>query len=227
MMALVMMEIPEKHVNQAGLVTELKMYGISSILITNEKDLQIVDIENKPDIAILNLDSFTESQIRDCARECMQLKLPIIALVPSWKLNEIKTDLGFEDFIVTPIRLDELTIRAKHILKKINLVDHNNVMNIDNITINTVNFEVSVNGKSTNLRFKEYELLVLMASNPGKVYSREDLLSSVWGYDYLGGTRTVDVHIRRLRSKIDDQNHSLIETVWNVGYRFKNIVTTS
>jgi len=61
---------------------------------------------------------------------------------------------------------------------------------------------------------------VLLASNPGRVYSREMLLSQIWGYDYLGGTRTVDVHVRRLRSKIEDPNHLFVETIWNVGYRF-------
>ena len=76
-----------------------------------------------------------------------------------------------------------------------------------------------------NLRFKEYELLLLIASSPGRVYTREALLNLVWGYDYLGGTRTVDVHVRRLRSKIEDANHSFIETVWNIGYRFRDIAS--
>ena len=73
------------------------------------------------------------------------------------------------------------------------------------------------------LTYKEFQLLVLLASNPGHVYSREDLLSRIWGYDYLGGTRTVDVHVRRLRSKIEDSSNVFVETVWNVGYKFKVI----
>ena len=75
-------------------------------------------------------------------------------------------------------------------------------------------------GRRIALRFKEYQLLRLLAANPGRVYSREALLSQIWGFDYFGGTRTVDVHIRRLRSKIEDADHSFIETIWNVGYRF-------
>jgi len=70
------------------------------------------------------------------------------------------------------------------------------------------------------LTYKEFQLLVSLAGNPGHVYTREDLLSRVWGYDYLGGTRTVDVHIRRLRSKIEDAEHVFVETIWNVGYKF-------
>ena len=75
-------------------------------------------------------------------------------------------------------------------------------------------------GRKVLLTYKEYQLLVLLASTPGRVYTRDNLLSQVWGYDYFGGTRTVDVHIRRLRSKIEDASHSFIETIWNVGYRF-------
>ena len=72
-----------------------------------------------------------------------------------------------------------------------------------------------------NLTFKQYQLLCLLASNPGRVFTREALLNQIWEYDYYGGTRTVDVHIRRLRSKIYDVEHRFIETVWNVGYRFR------
>ena len=81
-------------------------------------------------------------------------------------------------------------------------------------------YDVAVSGRRVSLTYKEFQLLALLASNPGRVYTREALLSQVWGYDYLGGTRTVDVHIRRLRSKIEGPGRSYIETIWNVGYRF-------
>ena len=87
--------------------------------------------------------------------------------------------------------------------------------------IDQTRYEVTVSGHRVLLTFKEYELLRLLAQNPGRVFSREELLSRVWGYEYFGGTRTVDVHVRRLRSKVQDANHTFIETVWNVGYRFK------
>ena len=80
---------------------------------------------------------------------------------------------------------------------------------------------MKIKGNRVNLRFKEYELLLLLASNPGRVYDRASLLNQIWGYDYFGGTRTVDVHIRRLRSKIEVlPDTEYIETIWNVGYRF-------
>ena len=84
-------------------------------------------------------------------------------------------------------------------------------------------YDVTLMGRKVLLTYKEYQMLVLLASNPGRGYTRESLLIEVWGYDYFGGTRTVDVHIRRLRSKIEDASNSFIETIWNVGYRFKTI----
>jgi two-component system alkaline phosphatase synthesis response regulator PhoP len=84
--------------------------------------------------------------------------------------------------------------------------------------------EVSINGRLVVLTFKEYELLKVLISNRGKVFTRETLLNQVWGYDYYGGDRTVDVHIRRLRSKIEDATHTFIETVRNIGYKLSEHV---
>ena len=86
--------------------------------------------------------------------------------------------------------------------------------------IDTARCEVTVAGRPVLLTFKEYELLRFLASNPGRVFSRDSLLNRVWGYDYFGGDRTVDVHVRRLRSKIEPLGYSFIETVRNIGYRF-------
>ena len=90
-----------------------------------------------------------------------------------------------------------------------------------NGSIDLERYEVMVAGRRVSLKYKEFQLLVLLASNPGRVYSRESLLSQVWEYDYLGGTRTVDVHVRRLRSKIESPGRTFIETIYQVGYRFK------
>jgi len=89
------------------------------------------------------------------------------------------------------------------------------------MVINLTNYEVTISGKIISLTFKEFELLKFMVRNQGRVFSRDDLLRKIWGYEYYGGDRTVDVHIRRLRSKIEDGNHSFIETVRNIGYRFR------
>ena len=88
------------------------------------------------------------------------------------------------------------------------------------LTIDLATYEVTVHGSKVDLTFKEYELLNLLASNKGRVFTREAPLDKIWGYDYFGGDRKVDVHVRRLRSKIEDVNHIYIETVRNIGYKF-------
>jgi two-component system alkaline phosphatase synthesis response regulator PhoP len=88
------------------------------------------------------------------------------------------------------------------------------------LVIDLDNCEVTVAGRLITLTFKEYELLRFMAAIPGRVFTRDALLDEVWGHDYFGGDRTVDVHIRRLRSKIEDSTHTFIDTVRNIGYRF-------
>ena len=106
------------------------------------------------------------------------------------------------------------TVRARATIQSAPVIVHGN------LTIDVNSFAVSLDGRNIELTYKEYELLKLFASNPGRVFRREDILNRIWGDDYFGGTRTVDVHVRRLRSKLDDVSHSVIETMWRVGYRF-------
>ena len=131
--------------------------------------------------------------------------------------------IELDDFIIGPPRIEELELRVSRLVGKLKAVRDQDSICIGDLVINTANFEVTVSGSRISLRYKEYELLLLMASNPGRVFSRDALLNQIWGYEYLGGTRTVDVHIRRLRSKIEDADHTFIETVWQVGYRFKPV----
>jgi len=106
-------------------------------------------------------------------------------------------------------------------LRRSGRLDSKDTIRWGDLVIDLANYEVWVGGHRTNLTFKEYALLRFLATHRGRVFTREALLSRVWGYNYFGGTRTVDVHIRRLRSKIEDASHSFIETVRGVGYRFK------
>ena len=111
-------------------------------------------------------------------------------------------------------------IRINRVLRKTVKNESSEQIKCDGLTIDLATCEVTVNGKIVELTFKEYEMLKLLASNKGRVYTREALLDKIWGYDYYGGDRTVDVHVRRLRSKIEDASHTYIETVRNIGYRF-------
>jgi two-component system, OmpR family, alkaline phosphatase synthesis response regulator PhoP len=152
-----------------------------------------------------------------------EASLPVIALLSREALNKFDMSPLFDDFIVEPWDATELATRAKRILGK-KKVNSSELMECGDLTIDSAKCEVSVAGRLVTLTFKEFELLRFLANNPGRVFSREALLNEVWGYDYYGGDRTVDVHIRRLRSKLEDPTHTFIETVRNIGYKFKENV---
>jgi DNA-binding response OmpR family regulator len=145
---------------------------------------------------------------------------PVIAAI-SWDLLRTpNVSIATDDIIVVPWRLGELWLRIARLLDRKGPAPEVQLISAGDLVIDPERYDVYVANKSVLLTFKEYELLKLLASNPGRVYSREALLEQVWGYQYFGGTRTVDVHVRRLRSKIEDATHTFIDTVWNVGYRF-------
>ena len=139
-------------------------------------------------------------------------------LLLHWKKSIALNGL-VDDFVVKPYNTKELVTRIKHLIKKDSDISTEQIRTAG-ITIDPDKYEVYVNGKLVSLTFKEYELLKFLASHPGRVFTRDTLLNQVWSEDYFGGDRTVDVHIRRLRSKIEDPSHIYIETVRNIGYRF-------
>ena len=129
--------------------------------------------------------------------------------------------LGLDDFVVTTASPAELALRIRQALWRRTGVDARNVLRCGDLEMDLANYTVQVAGQPADLTYKEYELLRFLATNADRVLNRETLLNKVWGYDFYGGARTVDVHIRRLRSKIEDRHHTFIETVRNVGYRFR------
>ena len=213
---------PMRMDEQPDLLAALSDRGIEAVLLAREADLDGIRQEETPEIALIDASAMPWAELKDCLRRCSELKLPVIALVSKLQVGDVDAELGADDFVVSPPPSEELVARARRVLARTGSPDPDDVVRAGDLVINATKYEVSVKGRRANLRFKEYELLILMAVNPGRVYSRETLLNRIWGYDYLGGTRTVDVHVRRLRSKIEDADHSFIETVWNVGYRFKD-----
>jgi len=162
----------------------------------------------------------TDSEAWEQAQQIKQeRRIPLIALVSREKLNGL--DASVDDFVVKPYEANEVTVRIKRILKQKEGIDSEDIIKCGDLVIDLDKYEVSLNGKPIMLTFKEYQLLKFLASNKGKVFTRESLLNKVWGWDYYGGDRTVDVHIRRLRSKIEDPTHTFIETVRNIGYRLR------
>ena len=114
----------------------------------------------------------------------------------------------------------ELVTRVKLLLWKHNRVDAEQLIKVGDLVVDQANYSVYVAGQPLELTFKEYQLLRFLATHRGRVFTREALLNQVWGYDYYGGTRTVDVHIRRIRAKLGPPYENMAETVRNVGYRF-------
>jgi len=124
----------------------------------------------------------------------------------------------FADFCLTPFHPAELEARLEHMLQRTGDGD-DSIITFGPLSLNVETYQAMVDGRSLDLTYMEYELLRFLAASPGKVFSREILLSEVWGYDYYGGARTVDVHIRRLRSKLGEEHANLISTIRSVGYR--------
>jgi len=146
--------------------------------------------------------------------------LPVVALLSREALNRLDAGMVIDDFVVEPWDATEVMARTKRLLTKTQ-EPGSEMIECGDLIIDLARCEVSVAGRLVTLTFKEFELLRFLASNKGRVFSREALLNEVWGYDYYGGDRTVDVHIRRLRSKLEDPTHTFIETVRNMGYKFK------
>ncbi|MBI2856327.1 MAG: response regulator transcription factor [Chloroflexi bacterium] len=187
-------------------------------------DLSVVDtipLEDTPDLLVVDLAVLPLADRRPFVQRCKEAHIPVVGMVPEERGFDVDPTLGVEDFLFCPFTHNELQTRIRRVLWKTGGWDSSQVVRMGELVIDQERYEVSVAGRRIILTYKEYQLLCLLASNPGRVYSREALLSRVWGYDYFGGTRTVDVHIRRLRSKIEDATHLFIETVRNVGYRFQ------
>ena len=145
-----------------------------------------------------------------------------IVLVPGGQLAdlELRDDL-FDDFCLTPFHPSELEARLRHLMAATATVAaRNDLVVYDDLALNLETYQASIGDRPLDLTYMEYELLKFLAQNPGKVFTREMLLSRVWGYEYYGGARTVDVHVRRLRAKLGEEHADLIQTVRSVGYRF-------
>ena len=146
--------------------------------------------------------------------------VPLVLLVPETRVTTLTWSWGFDEFVSVPVSTAALVARLQFLLWRLNRVNLTNGLKVGDLVIDFEQFTVSVKGRLVELTFKEYELLRFLASHPGKVFTRDILLNKVWGYDFYGGTRTVDVHVRRLRSKLEDSRHTFIDTIRNVGYKF-------
>ena len=201
------------------LKSELVAGGFAVSLVTDKERALEKVVRESPELIMVEVDGmYSRNLIKELTRgNKIPRIVPSIALLNN--LNQLGDDLNVDDFMVFPFDSHELAIRAKRLLQRHSRQEE--IIDCGELKIDLANCEVRVQGKIVELTFKEYELLKFMAKQPGRVFTRETLLNKVWGYDYFGGDRTVDVHIRRLRSKIEISGKTFIETVRNIGYRFK------
>ncbi len=168
-----------------------------------------------------------DSNLEDAFLICRQLRSkernvsPVLLVMDRQSLGklELREDL-FDDFVTLPLDARELEVRLQRLFFRSGRGLAKEVIEYGPLRINLETYQAGIGDRSLDLTYMEYQLLTFLASHPGRVFNRETLLSRVWGYEYYGGARTVDVHIRRLRAKLGDQHESLIETVRSVGYRF-------
>ena len=179
------------------------------------------DQPETPDAVLLDLASLEITDARRAVGQCRERKVPVLAAVPREQADTYDPALNPDEVMLCPLADEEFSLRVRQAVFRVKGPSGSQTLSIGDLRIDLERYEVSVAGRRVTLTYKEFQLLALLASNPGRVYTREALLSQVWGYDYLGGTRTVDVHVRRLRSKVESPGRSFVETIWNVGYRFK------
>jgi len=146
---------------------------------------------------------------------------PLLLLVSGAQLGELELrDDLYDDFCLAPFHPAELEARVRHLLWRVGGGSRPEMIEYRELALNLETYQASIAGRPLDLTYMEYELLKFLAQNPGKVFTREMLLNRVWGYEYFGGARTVDVHVRRLRAKLGEEYAGLIQTVRSVGYRF-------
>lgn len=199
------------------------------VALDGEEALRLFD-EHEPDIAMVLLDVMMPKV--DGFEVCRRLRgkslVPVIMVTARGEDFEkiMGLDIGADDYIIKPFSAGEVMARVRAILRRMQPREEKTAHNIyrySNLMIDLYKYAVTVNGSEVPLTKKEVELLWTLAKNSSKVFSRDNLLDSLWGYDYYGDSRTVDSHIKRMRAKLDKFEHPgwEIKTIWGVGYRFE------
>lgn len=205
------------------LCEELEGGSHSSKYIEREQEIEGFFSSPKPDVILIDLSPrimAVESLSTIISQAHRDSFIPVLGIISNIDLHDFDFTLGFDDFVVRPFTADEILVRIDQLLWTRQKEIGQETIRLGDLLLDLNRYEVWVSGREVTLTFKEYEVLKLLASHPGRVFTREVLMNRVWGYDYFGGTRTVDVHIRRLRAKLEDPAHTFVDTVRNVGYRF-------
>ena len=181
----------------------------------------------EPDMVLLDIMMPKKDGWQVCREIREMSSKPIIMITAKGEVFDkvLGLELGADDFLVKPFDMKELSARVKAVLRRYqahNNQDDDEVVKFENIEISRQKYELKLKGKSVDIPPKELELLYFLASNYNRVFTRDQLLDKVWGFDYLGDSRTVDVHVKRLREKLEGASDKwLLKTVWGVGYKFE------
>jgi len=178
---------------------------------TRHPDVLLVDATGDPETA--------ESVTRRLALVWEVGLPPIIVVLDDGSVGRFRLDVGTDDFVMPTASAAEIAARLAAAVRRAGGGEEGAALRVGDLTVNPDNYQVYIRGRPLDLTYKEFELLKFLAQRPGRVCDRDLLLREVWGYDYYGGTRTVDVHIRRLRAKLGAEHEHVIETIRNVGYR--------
>ena len=213
-------ELLELYLTKEGFAVEQAADGAEAIL----KAQQL-----KPDLIVLDVMMPVLDGMEVCRQVRKFSRVPVIMLTARVEDDDriLGLELGADDYVGKPFNPRELVARVKAVLRRVQVAEApaagNDVLKFPNLLINRQEYAATAGGNTVQLTAKEMDLLWHMASHPGRVFSREQLLESVWGYEYFGDTRTVDTHIKRIRHKLGVQEDGPwdIKTVWGVGYKFE------
>lgn len=208
-------EVVKLYLENAGYETELSFDG---------KDAEEKFLSYKPDLVILDIMLPHIDGIGVLKWIRKESDIPVIMLTAKGETFDkvLGLELGADDYIVKPFQAKELLARVKAVFRRYSHENENKeILNFHDLSIDINSYKVIYSGNELKMPPKEFELLYFLALNKNKVYTREQLLCEVWGYDYPGDSRTVDVHIKRLREKLPDGLNWRLETVWGVGYKFE------
>jgi DNA-binding response OmpR family regulator len=212
-------ELLRLYLEKEGLVPTVARDGAEALKLFAETEPDLVLL----DIMLPKLDGW-----QVCREIRKTSQVPVIMLTAKNEVFDkvLGLELGADDYVVKPFDTKEVIARLKAVLRRVNTAkptQENAVKEVayDKLTVNLTNYELKVNGTRVDTPPKEMELLYQLASNPNRVFTRNQLLDEVWGYDYYGDSRTIDVHIKRLREKLEGVSDKWrLETVWSVGYKF-------
>ena len=197
--------------------------------IVNDGELALKEFQTfRPNLILLDLMLPGIDGYQVCREIRHTSDVPIIMLSAKGETFDkvLGLELGADDYIIKPFDSKELVARVRAVLRRFQpkqaaVVSDEKCATYPDLIVNLTNYSVTYMGKQVDMPPKELELLYFLASSPNQVFTREQLLDHIWGYEYIGDTRTVDVHIKRLREKIKDHEHWGITTVWGIGYKFE------